>query len=392
MWRPLVQVAALFALLQVAVTSVDGAWRPGARPGTETIVRRVAVFGKDERSAVPERLAPLKGQIGLLFNNKARTVCTAFCIAPDLIATAAHCIFRAHESLAPVLSDYWFTTEISAEAAYSRIAGSQSGSAEQSVMAGATRLRVKPPIDASSDWAAIRLADPVCRSGVLAITALSSNELHKAAAEQRIYQVAYHRDYKEWELAYSPACEVRDEFSGLSRTTVDKDFAHAEGLILHKCDTGEASSGSPLLLEAPGGPFVIGINVGTYVQSKVLLQDGQVTQRSKPRTLANTGISATAFAGPIETFRRSVVATASSDIAEFQTRLRRLDLYAGPPDGTFGELTRAAIQAYERSLGLPETGMPTADLARRLLNAPPLPERKPIGLTGTLLAPPVRPE
>jgi localization factor PodJL len=84
------------------------------------------------------------------------------------------------------------------------------------------------------------------------------------------------------------------------------------------------------------------------------------------------------FAGAIERFREATVATAASDIQEFQVRLGRLNLYAGAADGNFGELTRAAIKAYERSLGLPETGMPTAEIARRLQDAPPLPERKPV--------------
>ena len=60
----------------------------------------------------------------------------------------------------------------------------------------------------------------------LVLEDIAPEEIETAAAEQRIYQVAYHRDYKEWELAYSPACEVRGEFNGLTRATVDKDFAN----------------------------------------------------------------------------------------------------------------------------------------------------------------------
>ena len=42
---------------------------------------------------------------------------------------------------------------------------------------------------------------------------------------------------------------------------------------------------------------MIGINVGTYVQSKVLMQDGKVTKRLKADTVANTAVAARAFAG-----------------------------------------------------------------------------------------------
>ncbi|MCI5038058.1 MAG: peptidoglycan-binding protein, partial [Donghicola eburneus] len=39
---------------------------------------------------------------------------------------------------------------------------------------------------------------------------------------------------------------------------------------------------------------------------------------------------------------------------------------AGGADGVFGDKTRSAIRAYQRSQGLPVTGEPSLDLLRRL--------------------------
>ncbi len=39
------------------------------------------------------------------------------------------------------------------------------------------------------------------------------------------------------------------------------------------------------------------INVGTYVRSKVLMQNGDVVHRYKSDTIANTAVASGAFAG-----------------------------------------------------------------------------------------------
>ncbi|MCP3971203.1 MAG: hypothetical protein GY717_12960 [Rhodobacteraceae bacterium] len=53
-------------------------------------------------------------------------------------------------------------------------------------------------------------------------------------------------------------------------------------------------------------------------------------------------------------------------VAEVQTQLKRLGLYAGRPDGVVGSGTRRAIRTFERLVGLPETGEIGAVMARRL--------------------------
>jgi protease YdgD len=321
------------------------------------------VFGADDRGPLPAKLKSLQEKMGMLFNLRARTVCTAFCVARDTIATAGHCLYRTAGERPPRLADFWFARNYDAIRDYARISGH--GSA-QHVLSGSTHLNVRPPIDASKDWALIKLSRPICAKGVLPVRALSGDAIMAAAREGRVFQVSYHRDFTPWKLAYSRPCSVDRNFETADWATIAHDFAEPEALILHTCDTGGASSGSPLLIETPTGPEVIGINVGTYVQSKVLMQDGHVTKRLKADTVANTAVNASAFAGALDAFRQATVLSTAAELRELQTLLHKRHLFSGPIDGAYGAVLRAAIEAYEKAEGLPVTGIATHALLKRL--------------------------
>ncbi len=64
----------------------------------------------------------------------------------------------------------------------------------------------------------------------------------------------------------------------------------------------------------------------------------------------------------------------SSEVAQIQRLLNEQGYDAGPVDGAMGSRTREAIRAFERDFGLPQTGEPSREIARRLLRgAPPAP-------------------
>ncbi len=63
---------------------------------------------------------------------------------------------------------------------------------------------------------------------------------------------------------------------------------------------------------------------------------------------------------------RDLPALARSDILALQTALNRRGFDSGTPDGLLGPATRAGIRAYQRSVGLPADGYPTADLLQQL--------------------------
>jgi protease YdgD len=343
-----------------------------------------AVFGSDDRVPLPATHRHLEKSIGLLYEQRSRSVCTAFCVGDETVATAAHCIYRTSGERPPKLSGFTFrfagnpeskktiseskkaNSESKKERASARIMGAETENAAQFVSAGSTRLSVRPPIDASRDWALLKLSAPVCKGTALTVSRRHASELLKLSASQRVYQVAFHRDFRNWQLAYAAPCAIRRDFGGAGWTAITHDFAGAEELILHTCDTGGASSGSPLLIDGPGGPEVVGINVGTYVQSKVLMQNGEVVHRYQADMVANTGVSASAFLERTEIFSRSDILASRPKIQELQILLAKLGYYSGARDGVYGSRLRAAIENFESSEGRPETALATTSLLQRL--------------------------
>ena len=263
-------------------------------------------------------------------------------------------------------ADPYLTDPEEREREQARIAGHANGTAAQHVMVGSTSLSIHPPLYVTRDWALVRLARPACSKGVLPLRVLPIEQILSEATDQHVFQIAYHRDYIPWKPAYSRPCGVAKSFGPVDWKQIERDFADPEALLLHTCDTGGASSGSPILLDTPDGPAVIGINVGTYQQSKVLMQDGEVKKRLKADTIANTGVASAAFAGKLDAFRQAVILASVAEMRELQGLLAQRRLYSGPVDGTYGADLKTAIEAYEKAEGLPVMGLATMALLQRL--------------------------
>jgi protease YdgD len=337
----------------------------------------VAVFGTDDRRPLPAKYKDLRERIGLLFSVRGRSVCTAFCVAGDVVATAGHCLLKIAGEPTPRIGDFWFLRNYDVVRDISHIAGHGNGTAAVNVMSGAMTLSVRPPIEATRDWALVKLARPACSKGVLPVRVLPIEQIMKEAEAKRVFQVSYHRDYTPWKLAYVQGCGVAKSFETADWNTISRDFAAPETLILHTCDTGGASSGSPLLLDTDDGPQVIGINVGTYVQSKVLMQEGKVMRRMKADAVANTGVSSAAFADRLEAFRDATLLTSQAQVRELQMLLKQHNVFAGRADGTYGAELRSAIEAYEKAEGMQVTGLATVVLLKRLGGGKATPPEKP---------------
>jgi protease YdgD len=358
----------LYAAAAVPAPLVSGSADPDFERGSTGPVQQVAVFGTDDRARLPAGRARLGRSIGLLYEGKTHSVCTAFCVGDDMIASAGHCLFRTEGERPLRLKGIEFRLESQGERAMSaRIAGSEHNGEAQHVAAGSLRLRVRPPIDAAQDWALIRLGAPICKGRALPISRTPADALTGLSAAGRIYQVSYHRDFGTWELAYGAPCAVRRSFAGAEWTAISKDFADADHVVLHTCDTGGASSGSPLLIDGAEGPEVVGINVGTYLQSKVLTQNGEVVHRYKSEAVANTAVSAGAFRPTLEALARADILARRADIVALQHLLAAEGLYDGTADGIYGPLLNAAVRAFERSEGRHETGLATGALLKRLV-------------------------
>jgi V8-like Glu-specific endopeptidase len=324
-------------------------------------IERVAVFGADDRSPVPHQYRQYGRALGLLLNERSRTVCTAFCVGEAMVATAAHCLFRTSTESPPKLSEFHFTREGTGARERAYIAGAALGAAAQHVMAGSARLNVDPPINAAADWALVRLGRPACGRETLAVRGLRSDDIVRESRAWRLFQLSYHRDWADWRLAYSKPCEAGRNFQNADWSTIQRDFADTTHLVLHTCDTGGASSGSPLLLDTPGGVVVVGINVGTYVQSRLHMEQrpGAIVTSD---AVANTAVAAAAFVDRMATFQGASILASPGLVRDLQLLLRDRRYYEGRIDGAYGPLLRAAIEAFERDSGTAVLGLATEKL------------------------------
>lgn len=366
---------AIFTALQIISGSAgepNGIWKQSE---TSSGLQTVAIFGPDDRIPLPPTLRPLREMLGVLFNVQQRTVCSAFCIAPAIIGTAAHCLYKTKGEKPPRLADFWFARNYDSVRDYSRIAGYETGSAGQQIIAGSVKLSTAPPIDATKDWAFVRLSTPVCSKGAFEIQPLPVEQIIRESRAGRVYQVSYHKDFKQWQPAYSKPCHVERSFPNATWQAIAADFDTPDNLILHTCDTGGASSGSPILLDTDKGPRVIGINVGTYVQSRSIVHEDHVIEKAGTDSVANTAVAASAFANQLAAFRNARILAGSAAIREVQERLKKIGYYNGPIDGTYGPHLKLAIDDYESSMHLPITGLAREELLAHLRSNTKLPDK-----------------
>ncbi len=93
------------------------------------------------------------------------------------------------------------------------------GAPEPNVISGSTRLNVHPPIDATRDWAVVRLAAPACKAGAFKVSAKPVTEVMKLSAKGQVFNIAYHRDLPKWQPMLNTGCGVQRDFD-------DADWTH----------------------------------------------------------------------------------------------------------------------------------------------------------------------
>jgi protease YdgD len=298
----------------------------------------------------------------MLHDAQSKSLCTAFCLAPDVVATAAHCLYRTGEEAPLRVSE--ISVRINGSQSMSRVSSAGADAPWTNVLTGATHLNVKPPIAATHDWALLRLANPICKAGSFKLARRPVEEVMQLAKKGSVYNVAFHRDLPKSVPMIGRGCDVDRNFPDAKWETIERDFADPNQLILHTCDTGGASSGSPLLVDGPDGPEVVGINVGTYVQSKVIMLNGEVVHRFHSDDVANTGVNSLAFAAAFDAFMSPDLLANRSDIRRLQAALAQRGFYQGLRDGRLGASTKASIESFERAAALPVTGLATERLLR----------------------------
>ena len=250
----------------------------------------------------------------------------------------------------PALSSLSFTLSGKAPAS---IAGSAIRNEAQNVIAGAAHLNLTPPIGAAHDWAVAKLDRPACVSGGL--------PLANAATPSLVYQVAVHKDIASPELQFDSGCAYGAAFPNVELKRLARDFANSRSVMLHDCDTGAGSSGSPMLADRDGAPEVVGVNVGVYVAERVApsAADGVSAPR---QPIANTAIAVAPLARALAELQSRDLLTTPNEIIRVQRGLAALALYDGEATGQADETLIAAVRAYERKRSRAETGLLTKQL------------------------------
>jgi protease YdgD len=368
MLRPVVFVC--FAAIGVSSANAfaAGGFSPSPRNlAQHSIIHQVAIFGIDDRRDLPEELGALEGKIGMIYEQSTQTLCTAFCVANDIVATASHCLFQQKSGQFPNLDDVTFRLNYGTTQQQSGIYGRNTPFTKHFIAVGTTAFNNEPPLSAPRDWALVKLEKPICRFGALKVESKDVSELIQKSKENKIFQVAYHWDYKHWQLAYSKPCRIQLDYDQIKWSFIKKHFIDNDQLLLHTCDTGGASSGSPILMQSDESalPVAIAINVGTYTRTRILLRKGQVVKKLNPDIIANTGVNGKAFDYVISELQSASLITDRDQMKKLQTELQARGLYSGGIDGKLGRGTRSAIADFETSVGLRPTGLPTLSLLHR---------------------------
>ena len=321
------------------------------------IVSKVAVFGADERAPLAGSQLEFKKTIGTLTSRKTGATCTAFCVGPDVIATASHCLFGTAESAKPDITDMEFALHSGSAIEATPLAGLATGMVKQNIISGTEALAVRPPIDAANDWAIARTETAICHGGGLKLSEKSQSEIAKLARDGAIYQVAMHRDLPQPELMLGKPCGAERTFPGADAETIARDFRDPEAVIFHTCDTGGGSSGSPLLIDGANGPDVIGINVGTYVLSKMVLRASGKAEPEKSQPIANTAVETARFSGAVATLSARDLIRDPSEVRHLEIQLRKYQLYRGRATGHLTGDLEEAIKHFETLTGRQPTGL-----------------------------------
>lgn len=326
----------------------------------------VAVFGDDDREDLPEALGALEGKIGMVYEDSTQTLCTGFCVDKNIIATAAHCLFQPKNGVYPDLNNVQFRLNYGTIQQQAGIYARNTPFTKHSIAVGTTAFNNEPPLSAPRDWALVKLEKPVCSFGALKVEPRSVTDLIRESKKSRIFQVAYHWDYKHWQLAYSQPCEIEKDFDQIKWEFIKKHFIDSQQLLLHKCDTGGASSGSPILYkdEFTKLPVVVAINVGTYTRTRILLRKGKIVKKLDPDIIANTGVNVNAFEPIIASLRDADLINSNQDMVRLQEELKARGLYSGDVDGRLGRGTRSAIVDFEQLVGMNPTGLPSYSLLK----------------------------
>lgn len=334
----------------------------GVGASVPSLVHKVHVFGKDDRIELPEKYRHLRGKIGLLYNSTIKYGCTATCVAPDVILTAAHCVLQtAKKKRFPDTTGLKFflwssrlpEVRIGTDVLYSR------DLIPRNVVAGFPISKRFRGSNFKQDWAFIKLRRKICEGNSLQMKSLTDIEMVEAANSGKLLEVGFHgdRDFGE-KLLWTNKCSIK----GVNLKKKRQKTPKMSKTIHHTCDMFKGASGAPLMIETIAGPAIVAVNVAEFYHQKLLKRGRKIIKRYRKKALYNIAVSVSAFSKYFPLMAWNSISPYNFQLLEIQKMLKDMKLYRGEQDGIFGPATWRAIQEYEKTKNKIVLGLPTTEI------------------------------
>lgn len=303
-----------------------------------------ALAGDEEiykQEKVPGQYRDLARGVGLLADD--RGFCTAFCVKPDIVATAAHCIAKGRANVTRTMFGF-----SAGDRARTPIMGSSKAEKLLHTTTGTTRFPAvgKKLGDADEpffDWALVRLQNPVCEGRTLEL--YEHEKIPEPGDSEKVFSIFFQPSKRRPVMKYAKCSQ--DRFSYFSFTRRSSSFAREnaapfpDDFVYRKCDIRPGGSGAPVFLDSGDGVKVIAIH----------------STHSWPTNGKNPNFEGSVNVRNIEPYLHYLetpgAGKGNDSIKVVQELLKKTGDYSGAIDGVYGLGTRQAILDFTLRNSLP---------------------------------------